>query len=121
MKKGKPFDVFCKITYDFCLYLHGLLNAFSVLQKVEFHNGETLIFAKWKTRSANIVNIIEKSWADYFFAEFWFIFIGFPCSFWLGILNFEKVSFSVTKLNVTEVGNLVQQTMVLASPNGRQK
>ncbi len=36
-------------------------------------------------------------------------------------LNIQRISFSVTKLNVTKVGNRVQQTMVLANPNGRQK
>ena len=39
-ENGKPFYVFCKITYDFCLYLHGLLNAISESQKGKFPNPE---------------------------------------------------------------------------------
>ena len=45
-EKGKPFDVFCKITYDPCLYLHGLLNAFPTLQSVKFSHEETSLFRK---------------------------------------------------------------------------
>ena len=42
-EKGMPFYVFCKITYDFCLYLHGLLNVLSVLQKEEFPDWKTVL------------------------------------------------------------------------------
>ncbi len=86
MKKGKPFYVFCKITYEFCLYLPGLLNAFSVLQKVEFHNGETLLFAKWKTRSANQANTNENGLGKLLFLKTMLHFHWFSMLFLIGIL-----------------------------------
>ena len=42
-----------------CLKTQCLLNAFSTLQKVMFSNWKTLLLAKSKTRSANIVFLNE--------------------------------------------------------------
>ena len=56
----------------------------------------------------------KTGWVNYFFSKLCFTFIGFPCSFWLEFCEHRKITFSVTKLNVTKVGNRVQQTRVLA-------
>jgi len=46
---------FNRIPLHFHLKTQCLLNAFSTLQEVMFSNWKTLLFAKSKTRSANIV------------------------------------------------------------------
>ena len=64
--------LFCRKRQTACLfhlYLHGLLNVFSTLQKVVFLHCETLLFAERKTRSANHVNTNEKGMPFYVFSK----------------------------------------------------
>ena len=103
-----------------CIYM-VCWTRFTLCKMLGFPIGKHHFSQSGKRVQQTMVLDSPKGWPNDFSSEFRFIFIGFPCSFWLEFLNIRKVSSSIAKLNVTKVGNPVQQIIVLDSPDWCQK
>ena len=105
----------CSISLSFLLFLIAI----SEFQKNKFSNWKTLLFAKWKTRSANYGFRQSKRLSDWLFLRILLHFhclslLFFDCDSWIP----KKTGFPIGKHYFLQSGKRVQQTMVLDSPNG---
>ena len=85
----------------------------SEFQKSMFSNWETLLFAKWKTRSANYSFRQPKRLSGWLFSEFCSIFIVFSCCFRMRMLRLIKLGFWL--------GNLLFWCSEIAFKNSRKR